>query len=130
MQISFTFSLNSMTSEWCVGWQDTNIHSVSSLSYMLPLSVIISFIVSLVVVLLGISLDVGKVPEVAEDVVVSVVTVSRRLIVAENGNSEIKENPNFSSTCRVSNSHPCHRMFLLSVCQSSPIQECCSLVQS
>lgn len=49
---------------------------------MLPLSVIVSFIVSLVVVLLGVSLDVGKVPEVAEDVVVSVVTVSRRLIVA------------------------------------------------
>ena len=96
----------------------------------MPLSVIVSFIVSLVVVLLGVSLDVGKVPEVAEDVVVSVVTVSRRLIVAENGNNEIRENLNFSFTCRVSNSHPCHRMFLLSVCQSSPSPECCSLVQS
>ena len=77
-----------MTSECHVGWQDTNIHSVSSLEFkMLPLSVVISFIISRTSILLGVPLDVGEISKVAEDVVISIIIVlSRRLVVAENAN--------------------------------------------
>ena len=88
-----------MTSECHVGWQDTNIHSVSSLEFkMLPLSVVISFIISRTSILLGVPLDVGEISKVAEDIIISVVSVmSRRFVVAENENIEnLKGSENLS----------------------------------
>ena len=69
-------------------------HSVSSIKFKiaadpvcLHLSVVISFIVSIVIVLLSVSLDIGKISKVAEDVVISIIIVlSRRFVVAENAN--------------------------------------------